>query len=168
MMKYKSICPILVFLLACVPEPRLPPPPDRVTERPAFEQFAVPEYRIYKDKPRPVNLVSHPRAIRFRDRLIQGAQIGPNFAGDQTIVRWFCGGECQQIAVVDAQTGGVIFAPFVTHLGFRFRLNSKLLIVNPSEAVERAARTGKSKSHYRTAYYVWHYGEFVEIYAGKN
>ncbi len=164
---YKLIPPILFLIfLACVPEP--PEAPGRVMERPEFEQFAVPEYQIYKDKPRPVNLVSHPRAIRFKDRLIQGAQIGPNFAGDQTIVRWFCGEECQQLAVIDVRMGSVIFAPFVTHLGFRFRLDSKLLIVNPPEAVERAARAGKSKSHYRTAYYVWHYGEFVEIYAIEN
>ncbi len=164
--KYQAISPVLfLFFIACMPEFELPEAPDRVTEKPEFEQFAIPEYQIYKDKPRPVNLVSHPRAIRYKDRLIQGTKIGPNFAGDQTIVRWFCGEECQQFAVIDARTGSVIFAPFVTHLGFRFRLDSKLLIVNPPEAVERAARTGRSKSHYRTAYYVWHYGQFVEIYA---
>ena len=166
MPKYKSIHPVLFLMLfACMPEFELPEAPGPVTEMPEFEQHAIPAYQIYKDKPRPVNLVSHPRAIRFKDRLIQGAKIGPNFAGDQTIVRWFCGEECQQLAVIDARTGSVIFAPFATHLGFRFRLDSKLLIVNPPEAVERAARTGRSKSHYRTAYYVWHYGEFVEIYA---
>lgn len=166
MPKYKPILPVLFLMLfACMPEIGLPEAPGPVTEMPEFEQFAIPEYQIYKDKPRPVNLVSHPRAIRFKDRLIPGAKIGPNFAGDQTIVRWFCGGECQQLAVIDARTGSVIFAPFVTHLGFRFRLDSELLIVNPPEAVERAARTGRSKSPYRTTYYVWHYGEFVEIYA---
>ncbi|MDP6037518.1 MAG: hypothetical protein QGG64_03135 [Candidatus Latescibacteria bacterium] len=136
-----------------------------MTQIPTFENFEIPHYKIYKDKPRPVNLVSHPRAIRFKDRLIAGAKTGPNFAGDQTIMRWPCGDECQQLAVVDARSGNVIFAPFVTHLGFRFRLNSKLLIVNPPEAVERAALSGKSKSHYRTTYYVWHWGEFAEVYA---
>ena len=165
--------PFLIFALlswqfvSCTPEPRIPDAPDRVTERPEFEDFAIPNFRIYKDKPRPVNLVSHPRAVRFKDRLVQGAKVGPNFAGDQTIVRWQCGEECQQIAVIDARTGTVMFAPFVTHLGFRFRLDSKLLIVNPPGEVARAALSGKSKSHYRTAYYVWHWGELAEIYATR-
>lgn len=167
---YLPILSVFLFLFttACRPEPRLPDAPDPVTERPELEDFTLPHFKIYKDKPRPVNLVSHPRAVRFKDRLIQGAKVGPNFAGDQTVVRWPCGEECQQLAVIDARTGTVIFAPFVTHLGVRFRLDSKLLIVNPLEAVERAARSGKSKSHYRTAFYVWHYGEFAEIYAIRN
>ena len=135
MPKYKLIYPVLFLMLfACMPELELPEAPGRVTEMPEFEQHEIPAYQIYKDKPRPVNLVSHPRAIRFKDRLIQGAKIGPNFAGDQTIVRWFCGEECQQLAVIDARTGSVIFAPFVTHLGFRFRLDSKLLIRQPPDS----------------------------------
>ena len=159
---------LLLLFTSCSTKFQLPEAPERMTEIPTFEDFPIPHYKIYKEKPRPVNLVSHPRAIRFKDRLIAGAKIGPNFAGDQTILRWLCGEECQQLAVVDARSGNVIFAPFVTHLGFRFRLDSKLLIVNPPEAVERASISGKSKSHYRTAYYVWHWGELAEVYAIRN
>ena len=159
---------LILNLTACSIEPQLPEAPERMTQIPIFEDYAIPQYKIYKDKPRPVNLLSHPRAIRFKDRLIEGAKIGPNFAGDQTIIRWSCGDECQQLAVIDARSGSVIFAPFVTHLGFRFRLDSKLLIINPLEAVERAARSGKSPSYYRTTYYVWHWGEFAEVYAIRD
>ncbi|MYK50478.1 MAG: hypothetical protein F4032_01790, partial [Gemmatimonadetes bacterium] len=74
--KYKKYqtTPLILFLffIACMPELELPEAPGPVTEMPEFEQFAIPEYQIYKDKPRPVNLVSHPRALRFKDRLIHG------------------------------------------------------------------------------------------------
>ena len=63
----QTISPILfLFFIACMPDPRLPEAPDPVTEnQPEFEQYAIPEYQIYKDKPRPVNLVSHPRLAGF-------------------------------------------------------------------------------------------------------
>lgn len=152
------------FLGGCMmlPDP-IPEAPQRVYSVPKFEDF--PAYKIYKKKPLPVNLVSHPKALRFEDRLVEGAKAGPNFAGRQTIIRWSCGEECQQFAVVDAMTGSVVFAPFVTHLGVRFQLDSRLFIVNPPEAVERVSREGKPKSYYRTVYYVWHFGRFVEVFS---
>ena len=81
MPKYKSIHPVSLFDVVCLyAEFELPKAPGPVTEMPEFEQHTIPAYQIYKDKPRPVNLVSHPRAIRFKDRLIQGSQNrGPNF-----------------------------------------------------------------------------------------
>jgi hypothetical protein len=129
---------------------------------PTFNDFSV--KTIYAKNPLPVNLLSHPRALHFQDRLVEEAKKGPNFAGHYTIVRWECGEECQQFAIVDARTGSVIFAPFITHLGFQFQPNSRLLIVNPPEAVERAAHEGKPKSHYKTVYYVWHDNRLVEVY----
>jgi len=153
---------ILGFGGCMLPDP-IPEAPQPVYDRPRFKDF--PAHKIYKDKPRPVNLVSHPRALRFEDRLVEGAKMGPNYAGNQTIIRWACGEECQQFAVIDAMTGSVIFAPFVTHLGVRFQLDSRLFVVNPPEAVERAAREGKPKSYYRTVYYVWHFGRFVEVFS---
>jgi hypothetical protein len=164
----KSRIPIWGFLMVLgfggcmLPDP-IPEAPQPVYDRPRFEDF--PAHKIYKGKPRPVNLVSHPRALRFEGRLVEGAKMGPNYAGNQTIIRWACGEECQQFAVIDAMTGSVIFAPFVTHLGVRFQLDSRLFIVNPPEAVDRAAREGKPKSYYRTVYYVWHFGRFVEVFS---
>ncbi|MBT3605352.1 MAG: hypothetical protein HOE48_05055 [Candidatus Latescibacteria bacterium] len=156
----------LVFCLGVMgcmlPDP-MPEAPQPVYGVPDFDDY--PAFKIYRDKPRPVNLVSHPRAIRFEGRLVDGAKSGPNFAGRQTVIRWSCGDECQQFGVVDAMTGSVIFAPFVSHLGVRFQLDSRLFIVNPPEAIDRAAREGKPRSYYRTVYYVWHFGRFVEIYS---
>jgi len=150
-------------ILGCTlhdPKIEYPIPIDRP---PTFD--AYPAHHIYKSAPKPVNLLSHPRALHFQDHLIALAKSGPNFAGHYTIARWNCGNECQQLAIIDARTGTVIFAPFVTHLGFRFRHDSRLLIVNPLEAVERAARQGKPRSHYRTVYYVWHFDRLTEVYA---
>lgn len=155
---------LIIFLgfWGCLPDP-IPEAPQPVYDVPKFEDF--PAHKIYEGKPLPVNLVSHPKALRFEDRLVEGAKTGPNFAGRQTVIRWNCGDECQQFAVVDAMTGSVVFAPFVTHLGVRFQLDSRLFVVNPPDAVERAARSGKPKSYYRTVYYVWHFGRFVEVFS---
>ncbi|MFT5367102.1 MAG: hypothetical protein ACI8V2_002060 [Candidatus Latescibacterota bacterium] len=160
-----SILGVCLFwcLMGCALPNPMPEAPQPVYGVPHFEDY--PAYQIYRDKPRPVNLVSHPRAVRFEDRLVQGAKIGPNFAGSQTVIRWACGDACQQFGVVDAMTGSVVFAPFVTHLGVRFQLDSRLFVVNPPEAVDRAAREGKPRSYYRTVYYVWHFGRFVEVFA---
>ncbi|MDA0709171.1 MAG: hypothetical protein O3B73_03060 [bacterium] len=157
-----SLCSLWGILACALPDP-MPEAPGPAYGIPKFEDY--PAHRIYREVPRPVNLVSHPKADRFRDRLLEGARTGPNFAGDQTVIRWDCGEECQQFAVVDAMTGSVIFAPFVTHLGVRFELGSRLFVVNPPEAVDRAAREGKPRSYYRTVYYVWHFGRFVEVFA---
>ena len=138
--------------------------PRRLTEAPAFEDFPI--ARAYDKPPVPINLVSHPRAMRFKDRLIEAAKVGPNFAGHYTVVRWPCGDECQQIAVIDARTGGVIFAPFVTNLGVRFRPDSRLLIANPPEEIERVRRLRRPKEgDYRAIYYVWYQERFIEVFS---
>lgn len=138
--------------------------PRRLSEAPDFEAFPV--VRVYDKPPVPVNLVSHPRAMRFKDRLIEAAKAGPNFAGHYTVVRWSCGDECQQIALIDARTGGVIFAPFVTNLGVRFQTDSRLLIANPPEEIVRVRRLRRPKEGtYRAIYYVWYQERFIEVFS---
>jgi hypothetical protein len=47
----------------------------------------------------------------FRAEIRKGAAKGPNFAGHYTVVRWGCGSDCLQIAIVDARTGKVHHPP---------------------------------------------------------
>jgi hypothetical protein len=133
---------------------------------PRFEDFAVPVE--FKGKPAPVDLSSDPDARRFRTKLREGAKEGPNFAGHYTIVSWHCGTECQVVAVVDAKTGRVYFAPFVPEEGFDFRLNSSLFIANPPEAMEQRRKffgTNPDPEPYlKSIYYKWENDHFVLIY----
>ena len=157
---------LILGAIGCLPDDRAGEAPAPVAEAPRFEDFPV--KTIYKGKPLPVNLLSHPKALRYKERLVEGAKAGPNFAGRYTVVRWGCGPECQQAVVVDARTGGVVMAPFLTRLGFRFRLDSRLFVANPPEAVQRALRHGEVKTRYKSVYYVWHNGRFVAVYSVRH
>jgi hypothetical protein len=82
----------------------------------------------------PIDLDSHPAARRFRDALTAGAARGPNFAGRYTVVAWRCGTACQQAMVVDAASGRVL-TQLEAPLGFHFRIDSRLLVLNPPDSL---------------------------------
>jgi hypothetical protein len=83
--------------------------------------------------PAPVDLASAEGARRFRTVLREGAAQGPNFAGHYTVVQWGCGSPCQSFAIVDARTGRVTFGNGSLTVGAEYRLDSRLLIEDPSE-----------------------------------
>ncbi len=132
-----SIC-IASFLLA----PQDVAARRRPTHLPASEpQFShYPARTIFKGKPAAVILDSA-QARKFRTRLREDSQRGPNFAGHYTIVFWGCGSGCAQLAAVDAFNGKIVWLPLdwvdipdkadVT-TNRNFHLDSKLLVVTRS------------------------------------
>lgn len=123
---------------------------------PRFSEY--PARGVYRGRPARVDLQSNPDARRYRTRLREGARTGPNFAGHYTVVTWGCGTECQTLAILDAKTGRVYFAPFQLRLGEKHRLNSALLIANPPGAWKDVY--GKELKNVpdgppRTTYYRW-------------
>lgn len=74
---------------------------------PSFDDFPV--RHMYSGKPASAKIIGN-RARMYRTRIREGAAKGPNFAGRYTIVRWGCGSDCQQFAIVDAASGQ-IFSP---------------------------------------------------------
>lgn len=48
----------------------------------------------------------------YRTRIRQGAKLGPNFAGNFTVVTWGCGMDAYMLVVVDGKTGKVFEPPF--------------------------------------------------------
>jgi hypothetical protein len=125
-----------------------------------FEQFAVSE--IYKGTPVAVNLDSHPEARRFRTVLRSGAQEGPNFAGQYTVVMLGCGTSCQSIAIVDAKTGTVYMPGLMAEAGAKYDIDSKLLVVNPPENIVEGY--GNTPPEWlQSRYYVWEKNQLVEI-----
>lgn len=151
---------------------------DRLRSSP--QQGAVPRYedfpvaKIYKGKPAPP-VLSSPDARTFRTRLREGAAKGPNFAGRYTIVGWGCGSSCQQLAVVDAQTGKVYFSKTIPNAvyamlpetgeepGLKYKLNSRLLMLVgwPGEGDRADDLAG-------TFYYKWENNEFKLVHAVKK
>ena len=58
---------------------------------------------------------------------------GVNFAGKFCFVYWGCGSPCQSSVVVDMESG-IIYNGLPSSLGYKFKKNSRILIVNPPEA----------------------------------
>ena len=56
-----------------------------------------------------------------------------NFAGHYTFVFWGCGSPCQSSMLIDRKTGKIYDAPEAS-LGYDFRANSRMLIVNPTDS----------------------------------
>jgi hypothetical protein len=63
---------------------------------------------------------------------------GLNFAGHYCFAWWGCGSPCQDGAVVDLRTGKV-YHSLTASLGFEFKRNSRLVIVNPGETIDSCA-----------------------------
>jgi hypothetical protein len=122
---------------------------------PEFEE--LPANGRISGRPAPVDLGSHPRARRYRSALGAGAAAGPNFAGHLTVVTWGCGTLCQEFMIVDARTGEV-HEGRTTHVGVEYRLDSRLLVVNPPA---RAAEAGCPPERCVPQYLAWN-GERLE------
>ncbi len=147
---------LLLLLLAPALLPAQAPTP------PSFDQFRARE--VFKGELTEPQLKT--AFVRnFGTAIREGAARGPNFAGRFAIVRWGCGSECVQMAVVDEKSGAVYRGPFAT-LAFSvsliwhgngpeadrfepvsFRLDSRLLVVRgcPEENQRNCAE----------AYYEW-------------
>ena len=101
--------------------------------------------------------------MEFRTRLIEGAKKGPNFAGHYTVVTWGCGTNCAVVAIVDAKTGIVHFAPFILNVGGKFKIDSNLFIVNPPRAID-----GEFPEMFHTAYYKWENNRFMLLWSTEE
>ncbi|MGE5364214.1 MAG: hypothetical protein ACM3SM_08795 [Bacteroidota bacterium] len=85
---------------------------------------------VSKKKKISVDWNSNADAKRFRTRIKETCeQEKVNFAGHYCFVSWGCGTECQVSVVVDALTGKVYNGPMAT-LGYKFKADSRMIIVN--------------------------------------
>lgn len=131
---------------------------------PRFDNYRV--RKNFSGRPAAVNLRSHPKAPLFRTRLKLSAREGPNFAGRFTVGLWGCGSDCRMLAVIEARTGRVHFAPFWVGIDATFHLDSALLIVNESE-IERYLAGEAMLDVYEPAWYVWRGNRFIQIFKSQ-
>jgi hypothetical protein len=116
----------------------------------------------FQGKPAAVNLASHKDARTFRTRLREGAATGPNFAGHMTVILWGCGTSCQMVALVDARNGRVFFGPEAA-AGAKYRIDSRLLVVNAPEDVKEAYGEDPPDWAGTPGYYLWDKGKLAKI-----
>lgn len=80
-----------------------------------------------------LDLKSNKYASNFRTRLKEGySSDTANFAGHYSFVYWGCGSPCQSSLVIDRKTGKIYDSPSAS-LGYDFRVDSRMLIVNPPD-----------------------------------
>lgn len=65
-------------------------------------------------------------------------QTGLNFGGHYCFVWWGCGSPCQNSAVVDVKTG-IIYPGVNASLGYKFKQDNRVLIVNPGSTANDCA-----------------------------
>ncbi len=143
-------------------------PDDQIVERkntPRFTSYAEP---VYKGRRATVK-INTKESRSYRTVLRNSVkETGVNFAGHYTLATWFCGTNCNQMAVIDVKTGQTYFTPGLMSVVMgvpnqsldmtEFKPNSRLLKV--------VGRTnGKD---YGTWYYEWKNNRFRLVRAFKN
>jgi len=109
-----------------------------------------------------IDFSSHPDALKFKTNLIEGVKGGPNFAEHYTIISWGCGTMCQVVAIVDNRDGAVYF-PITSTLGVDFRIDSNLLIVDPSWKIQENFGEYEIPDWAHPRYYIWENNSLIEI-----
>ena len=80
-----------------------------------------------------LDLKSNKGANNYRTRLREGYSADTaNFAGHYTFVYWGCGSPCLSSMVIDRKTGKIYDSPDAA-LGYDFRVDSRMIIVNPPD-----------------------------------
>ena len=116
---------------------------------------------VFHGKPATPNLHA-PDARRYRTRLRDAAEHGPNFAGHYAMAEWGCGGGCVQFAAVDLTNGHVTFFP--AGLSWTREKNPGLRFQKDSRAVHAVGMLNEKDSADR--WYVWT-GERFKLIAKK-
>ena len=121
---------------------------------PLFADYPVNE--TFRGEPKPVDLQSHPAAREYRTRLREVSKGMPSFAAYYVVAEWGCGSPCQQVALIDARSGAVHFAPFATSLGNRHWLNSRLFVADaPEDISEYCSGKIPKDSIFSATYWLW-------------
>ncbi|WP_395048495.1 hypothetical protein [Flavobacterium sp.] len=95
----------------------------------SFNDFPVNKLPITKNVK--LDLESLKEANEFRTRLQEAFKTDTiNFAGHYTFVFWGCGSPCKISMVIDRLTGKIYESP-TSSIGYEFKSDSKMLIVNP-------------------------------------
>ncbi len=132
--------------------------------KPRYEDY--PAKKIYKGKTARVNIRSTPGATYYRTMLRETAKLGVTFAGYYAVNTWGCGSPCLVTGMVDLRTGKVIWPPIPQMLVWDvgFRSNSRLLIVNPRETLEKDAPPQWIEGDWPDElFFVWNGKHFVQI-----
>ena len=98
----------------------------KITSNYSFDKYRVPTYNGELKDP---DFKTNPDMKSFITRIKEGCKEGVNFAGHYTLIYWGCGTACQYGVIVNRKTGE-IFNGYLSSLGSKFKVDSKLIIFN--------------------------------------
>ncbi|MFZ2804359.1 MAG: hypothetical protein WA001_03980 [Patescibacteria group bacterium] len=87
----------------------------------------------YFGKPALIQFDGHPKAQDFKTALTKGEALGPNAAGRFTVIPVGMTGWGELTWIVDAETGKIIVDDEVATCGWRYSIDSDVIIENPVE-----------------------------------
>ncbi len=136
---------------------------------PRFEDYTVSD--SFKGKPAIIDFKDNRHARHFRTVIREGVHKGANFAGHYTLVYWGCGTSCQEYAIVNLKNGKVYMPSELLGMasyGFMYRLNSRLLIIDPIDTSIINDFDNKIPNWLTTRYYLWDGDKLTKIDSTKS
>lgn len=128
----------------------------------SFEDY--PSNVKFKEKLAQIDYKSHKIAREYKTVITeQYKSEGVNFAGYYCLATWGCGAPCAGCAIVDSRTGKVYPGP-TSSIGYSFRMNSRMLIVNPPD--EDGYVGGDAEYEFYPSIYIWN--EEHKVWVKKN
>ena len=139
---------------------------------PEFSDFSVSDESIFTGTPAPA-ILSSEIDKSFKTRVKDAAKAEVNFAGHYTLSSWGCGSGCEQVVVVDAETGKTVWLPFFLYYsptdpeveeGLEYKKDSKLLIINAQKFYDNEKDDVETEeSGYNRHYFKLEDGEFIQL-----
>jgi hypothetical protein len=104
-----------------------------------FEDFKTEKVTINNPE---VDFETKPDAFNFETKIREAVDGGPNFAGRYVYAGWGCGTNCESAAIVNAKTGEIVEYGLINSLGADYKVNSRLLILNPKQKPDSTENEG--------------------------
>lgn len=115
----------------------------------SFDEFKT-KGDVFSGTPALVDFSTYDVPAENKQTLIDGARLGPNFAGRYTAVTDGCGAGCH--VILDAKTGRIIIYGVNSSYGIEFKKESALMIINPKARIP-STLTADEKSGLATEYW---------------
>jgi hypothetical protein len=143
-------------------------PNDKVVARKDAPRFSSYPAAVYKGRAAEVKIDSK-WSRNYRTMLRESVkENGANFAGHYTLATWFCGTNCNQMAVIDLKTGQTYFTQGM--LSIVMGVPNQSLDMTEFKASSRLLKiVGRTNGKdYGTWYYEWKNNKFTLVRAYKN
>jgi len=117
---------------------------------PEFEEYAVQQRAYLAPVEVDVDYSSFPESNRFESEIEAAIKQGPNFAaGRYSVSEWGCGSSCENAAIVDLDTGDVIVLGLLSTVGFEYKVDSELFVVNPPSKILESSDRNIQTEYYK-------------------